>query len=547
MLKRFWNSARRAIGSPRTNSQRKEPRLETLESRQMLSVAGVDYRLSGFAWTNPGRITYSVPADGTMWDVAANDINAKLTASYGGLGWKREIAKALQTWASVANINVVPVSDSNDVFNTWGKTQGDPRFGDVRVGGYAYGELQTLAQTYYPPPSGLTGAGDVELNTSFPWNPGGSFDLYSVLLHETGHSLGLQHSANPAEVMNGTYGGVRTGLQPGDIAGIQAIYGPRVADSFQASGQGTALGNAVDLTSRLDSSNKLSIGGTSLFAVGDTEYFSVVAPNEAGASLRVAAMAAGISSLSPKVTVFDASMTPIVVQADPNSWSDNVIANVADVVPGGRYVIAVSGATNDVFSVGAYGLAVEFDGGSPPVVAPPPPIVPDRFEPNSNFNQPTNLGYVDQIAVAGLNLHVANDADIFTFQAARTGMTTITSGSTTLRVVDQYGRMVGSGPGAATFYVSRPGMRYFVVVTTLDGNPLADYTLAISINPWQPFWNVRATRRRQVVAPAIPNVVAPSATTANPVDTTRFGDPYPHQRVEVVTGRWQPRSRRHPH
>ena len=48
-----------------------------------------------------------------------------------------------------------------------------------------------------------------------------SYDLYSVLLHETGHSLGLEHPDNPDAVMLATYNGVKAGLDAGDIAGLQ--------------------------------------------------------------------------------------------------------------------------------------------------------------------------------------------------------------------------------------------------------------------------------------------------------------------------------------
>ena len=65
-----------------------------------------------------------------------------------------------------------------------------------------------------------------------------------MLLHETGHSLGLDHAKNPAEVMYPVYGGIRTGLTAGDIAGIQAIYGARSLDSYQQQGLGFGFSSA---------------------------------------------------------------------------------------------------------------------------------------------------------------------------------------------------------------------------------------------------------------------------------------------------------------
>src|SRR5262245_40515053 len=49
----------------------------------------------------------------------------------------------------------------------------------------------------------------------------------NTALHEIGHALGLGHSAVTTAVMYAFANGVTT-LQPDDIAGIQAIYGPPV-------------------------------------------------------------------------------------------------------------------------------------------------------------------------------------------------------------------------------------------------------------------------------------------------------------------------------
>src|SRR5262249_10816696 len=144
----------------------------------------------------------------------------------------------------------------NSDFNVVGQGQGDSRFGDIRFGGYNFNNPSMLAQTYSPPPAGYTGSGDVAINTAMNYHIGSNWDLFSVMLHETGLSLGVAEPPNPSVVMNTVYGGVRTGLTAGDIAGIQAIYGARVSDSFQSHGQGLAASNAINVTPMLSANGQ---------------------------------------------------------------------------------------------------------------------------------------------------------------------------------------------------------------------------------------------------------------------------------------------------
>ena len=92
--------------------------------------------------------------------------------------------------------------------------------------GYPFdGPRGTLAHTFYPsPPNTEPVAGDMHLDADEAWGTGTGIDLYSVVLHETGHALGLGHSDNPGAVMYPYYR-VTSGLAADDIAGIRALYG----------------------------------------------------------------------------------------------------------------------------------------------------------------------------------------------------------------------------------------------------------------------------------------------------------------------------------
>ena len=460
--------------------------MERLETRDLKSaVSGVDYLDSGYQWANPSHITYSIVPDGVQWDHGITNLNATFNAKFGNGPWQRAIAEALATWESVANINIAQVADSGLPFNTPGLAQGDPRFGDIRFAGYAFpDDTTTLARTYFPPPDTGTGSGDDEINTTMHFNLGSDYDLYSVMLHETGLALGLAEVTNPSEVMYGIYTGIRAGLSAGDIAGIQGLYGPRTADVFQQQGQGLGISSAVDVTSELNAAHQVTLNNLSLATIGDTEYFSVVAPSFPGATLEVTAAAGNISLLSPQVSVLNAAGQALDVQGNPNAWGDNVTAQVSQIVPGQRYYIAVTGATQDDFAVGAYQLDVSFAGDpsvvaippapspNPPAVSSPPattnvgtstaaettPVAPSvpPSDPNSAPGQTTALGTISSTSIGELSLGAGSAVDRFAFKAARAGVYQISAPGTSIRVLGELGQAHRDGSRAGCAPVS-PG------------------------------------------------------------------------------------------
>jgi hypothetical protein len=441
----------------------------------LLSTAGYDYSLSGTQWSNPAHITYSVAPDGVFWDHGVNDLNAVFNSAFGDGAWQRQIGLALATWESVANINFAQVPDGPFNLNALGLSQGDSRFGDIRFGGYSFPDDRvTLAQAYEPPPSGVTEAGDVEINTAMNWHIGQNYDLFSVMLHETGHSLGLGHAQNPADVMDETYQGVRTGLGPGDIAGIQALYGPRKPDHFQAGGQGTSFVTAVDISSGLAASASTTVGGLSLDAIGDTEYFHVTAPSWSGSVLQVEASAADISLLSPQVRVYDGANQLLGANSDPGAWGNAVTLTLQGITPGQTYTIAVTGATGSAFDVGAYQLTATFPEGSVPVRPTPPPFVPSGNPAASAPPASTNttmasaswLGPIGPGTIVATSFARTDGTAWFEFRALRAGWYRVSAAGTAINVLNVRTHRVMRGVGSVDFRVARKGQVVYVKVWT---------------------------------------------------------------------------------
>src|SRR5262249_17138134 len=161
--------------------------------------------------------------------------------------------------------------------------------------------------------------------------------------HETGHSLGLAHSTS-GTVMYPTITGIYAGLKPDDIAGIQAIYGARKADQYDAVASNNSQATARSLA--------LSSGGFNISAdlttLADVDYYKVVAPSGTNGTLTVTLNARDVSLLIPQVSVLNASGT-VVGSATAKSYGSVLTVSLSGLSAGQTYTIKVDGATSDVF------------------------------------------------------------------------------------------------------------------------------------------------------------------------------------------------------
>lgn len=191
-----------------------------------------DYAVSGEGWDGAGRgaadLTYFQSNSST--EVPFSQSSA-------------EVVRALQEWSRYVSVRWRPATgpqQSRSLTIFW--TTAD--HGD----GYPF-DAEVLAHAFYQAP--LTPeplAGDVHFNEAFDWGVSdpSRYDVFSVMLHEAGHSLGLSHSSDPDAVMYPMYRGIVNGLAADDIAAVRSLYG-----------------SATTGTSSSDAWSQAAIGGSS--------------------------------------------------------------------------------------------------------------------------------------------------------------------------------------------------------------------------------------------------------------------------------------------
>src|SRR5439155_11583148 len=138
----------------------------------------------------------TVLGQNTSGPITSNLI-ASLNQRFGSASaWENAILKGAQAWAQQTNINFAVVPDNGAPSGSGGYQQGDPGFGDIRIGGYAFGDSYLAVAAMPPQVNNYSVAGDVTFNTPLGWTlaSSGGYNLQTAAEHEFGHALGLDHS-----------------------------------------------------------------------------------------------------------------------------------------------------------------------------------------------------------------------------------------------------------------------------------------------------------------------------------------------------------------
>lgn len=175
----------------------------------------------------PDRLV-SVMAEGDAWQKNKLTYWVKSGApAVPGASAEGVMRDAFALWAEVTGLEFTPFFMDPDIsieFVPTNHGDGIPFDGPGKV----------LAHAFYPPPNDP--AGNIHFDNAETWTnrmpkPPIGYDLFTVALHEIGHSLGLSHSSDPAAIMYPTIGGVQRSLGLDDIRRIRRLYSGGVTPS----------------------------------------------------------------------------------------------------------------------------------------------------------------------------------------------------------------------------------------------------------------------------------------------------------------------------
>ena len=358
--------------SRRKHGRTIQPTVENLEGRLLL------YSATGNHFSNGANISISFVPDGTNLGGVTSNLQSSFNSIYGSAAaWQNAILDAAAYWETVANINFTVITDNGSPTSTGSYQQGDPSKGDIRIGGYAMAGT-TLAYTIAPPPAnGDSSSGDIFFNTYAQYGGPGGYDLQTVAVHELGHALGLGHSTDSTAAMYATYLGTKAMPYADDVAGIQAIWGPRVPDYYQTTYNNTTFANAADISNQINWYQQIGIPNLNISQSNAPYFFKVTTPANASNQFAAIIQSNTWSLLAPQVQIYSTAKKLLGSNmGNPYAHGDTMGIQINDATPNTTYIIRVMGNTNGPTRMGAYGLMVNMGTWGPGPVPRPANMIP---------------------------------------------------------------------------------------------------------------------------------------------------------------------------
>lgn len=185
----------------------------------LIEVDTVQGDRANFKWGDDRR---GAESDEITWSL--NLAGLSIVAGSSLSEFTEAVFDAFDTWAAIAGLNFRFVSST---------TGGADIDIDVApLGGSTIGVANTFFFNSDPDGNGVVeiAESNISMDQNETWRPdgnAGAFTFFQVMLHEVGHSLGLDHFNTPDSIMNASANSGSRTLGADDIAGIQDLYGER--------------------------------------------------------------------------------------------------------------------------------------------------------------------------------------------------------------------------------------------------------------------------------------------------------------------------------
>ncbi|ADV63082.1 peptidase M10A and M12B matrixin and adamalysin [Isosphaera pallida ATCC 43644] len=326
---RSGSSRRRGVTRRRGVRFRPEGTLATqaLETRVLLSALPV--------------VSYRIMPDG-FYD---SRLHEKMDQLYGPGVWQEAIASAARTWSEVGVVELVERS---------------------QAGGTAFSVMIMEGGTFSSNSPGLAvrnqpGIGQVYLNVEAIAR--GNVDLQTLMLHEFGHVLGLEHINDGTSVMAPSYNGVNRVLSSADQAALRAIW-PRpvlVTSVLNLDTTAPEVGRTVTLTTQIR--NPASVGANPVqlrFALPGNVRLAGPGNSNAWVDQATGEVVVDLGRIPPMMTTARIVQIPLVAERAG-------VGQIRLTIPGNDPRVN-AGTGNATATINVLGPV------APPVTSPPAPI-----------------------------------------------------------------------------------------------------------------------------------------------------------------------------
>src|SRR5262249_11055960 len=183
------------------------------------------------------------------------------------------------------------------------------------------------------------------------------------------------------------------GLAADDIAGIRAIYSKGLPRSYDSvNGLNNSFVTAADVSFLMDP-NRLSVTvtGRDITVPSQQSFYTIVAPVGTTGTLTATVQSAGLSLLSPVMTLYDAAGNVLGSDGWSGRSATTLSVTTKGVQAGQRFYVRVTGADNSPMSVGAYGMTFKFSTAAPWQIPIPNTATPNGNPLSSGGRQATNV------------------------------------------------------------------------------------------------------------------------------------------------------------